>query len=116
MTDYRFYQDEYGGSLFEEDFLRLRGRAEARLAALTQGRSRRSYPETIQRSVHMALCSLIDAMDKVDSGGELSAESNDGLSVSYAARTPKSEEKREYTAVARYLAWTGLLDRRMGAC
>lgn len=115
MTDYVFYASVYGGTLPEEDFSKLRGRASAYLASITLGRSSLpALPETTRNSVDMALCAVVDAMHKAENGGEIASETNDGISVTYAAKVQQTEQQRLYDAAASYLAWTGLLYR--GCC
>ncbi len=98
MTDYAFYHGEYGGTLPEEHFARLRCRASAYLASITLGKSGIStLPKPVLQSVNMALCAVIDAMYKAENGGDIS-----------------SERQRLYDAAAAHLAWTGLLYR--GCC
>lgn len=111
MPGYDFYKNAYGGKLSVEDFGHLSGRASAYLAAITLGKSRRVLPESVMESVKMAQCALVDAMYTAENGGEIQAESNDGISVTYAAKTQQSDEKRFYSVAQTYLAWTGLLYR-----
>lgn len=115
MTDYTFYTLSYGGTLPETDFSRLRGRASASLAALTLGKSElQTLPAPVQNSVKMALCAVVDAMHKAENGGDVASESNDGISVTYAAKAQQTEQQRLYDVAAAHLAWTGLLYR--GCC
>lgn len=115
MTDYVFYTSDYGGSLPEEEFSRLCGRASAYLVSITLGKSGLpNLPETVRKSVDMALCAVVDAMHKAENGGEIASESNDGISVTYAAKVQQTEQQRLYDAASTHLAWTGLLYR--GCC
>lgn len=115
MTDYAFYHGEYGGTLPEEHFARLRCRASAYLASITLGKSGIStLPKPVLQSVNMALCAVVDAMYKAENGGDISSETNDGISVTYAAKVQQTERQRLYDAAAVHLAWTGLLYR--GCC
>lgn len=115
MTDFAFYASVYGGTLPEEDFSRLRGRASAYLASITLGKSGLpTLPETARKSVNMALCAVVDAMHKAENGGDIASESNDGISVTYTAKVQQTEQQRLYDAAASHLAWTGLLYR--GCC
>ena len=52
-------------------------------------------------------------MGRQERGGAVTAESNDGVSVTYAAPT-QSEERRLYNAAALHLGNTGLLYRGCG--
>lgn len=114
MADYAFYMTQYGGTLPEQDFSRLHGRAAAKLENLTLGRSRFQISAPVRHSVDMALCAMVDVLDKYEQGGEVSSESNDGISRTYATGTPKTLERQLSTAASEYLAWTGLLYR--GCC
>lgn len=115
MPNYEFYSVTYGGTLPETDFSRLCGRASAYLASITLGKSGLpSLPATIQKSVGMALCAVVDAMHKSENGGEIVSETNDGISVTYAAKPQQTVQQRLYDAAAAHLAWTGLLYR--GCC
>lgn len=115
MTDYSFYAKSYGGTLPEAEFARLIGRASAYLAALTLGKSElQTLPAAVQNSVDMALCAIVDAMHKAENGGDIASESNDGISVTYAAKAQQTEQQRLYDAASAHLAWTGLLYR--GCC
>ena len=51
---------------------------------------------------------------KAENGGDISSETNDGISVTYAAKVQQTERQRLYDAAAAHLAWTGLLYR--GCC
>ena len=114
MTDYAFYHGEYGGTLPEEHFVRLRCRASAYLASITLGKSGiRTLPKQVLQSVNMALCAVVDAMYKAENGGDISSETNDGISVTYAARTGTAEQRLR-NAAAPFLSGTGLLYR--GCC
>lgn len=115
MTDYVFYASVYGGTLPEEDFNRLRGRASAYLASLTLGKSGlAALPDAVRKSVDMALCSVVDELNKVENGGDIASESNDGISITYAAKAQQTQQQRLYDTAAAHLAWTGLLYR--GCC
>ena len=112
MTTYEFYASEYGGKLSQDEFVRLQGRASAFLSTLTLGRSDSDALLPWQkRLVQMALCAVIDAAFDTENGGQIVSESNDGISVSYAAKVQQTDEKRLYAAAEQYLAATGLLYR-----
>lgn len=112
MTTYAFYISQYGGKLPDNEFKRLQGRASAFLASLTLGRSESEALLPWQKNlVQMALCAVIDATFDTENGGQIVSESNDGISVSYAAKVQQTDEKRLYDAAEQYLASTGLLYR-----
>ncbi len=112
MTEYEFYSNQYGGSLPEEDFKRLRARASSYLATLTLGKSKlENLLPAVRESVNMALCAVVDVLHKCESGGDIAAESNDGISVTYASKPQQTEQKQLFQAASAHLAWTGLLYR-----
>lgn len=111
MTTYKFYDSEYGGKLSEEEFQKFQGRASAFLSALTLGRSEAVLLPWQDKMVQMAVCAVTDAMHVAENGGQILSESNDGISVSYAAKPQQTDEKRLYDAAVQYLAPTGLLYR-----
>lgn len=111
-VDYTFYTSEYHGAIGFESFSCAVGKASAYLDTLTMGRAARSMPAAMQHRAKLALCALTDILVRLDAG-EITAESNDGASVTYA-KSAKTEEQRLYETAALYLAGTGLLYRGCG--
>lgn len=112
MPDYAFYQ-ALGGTLGEEDFLRLRGRAWAYLDALTLGRVNRLLPGPSAERLKRACCAVAEEYAAQERGGEVSSASNDGYSETYAG-SGRTAGQRLYDAAALHLAPTGLLYAGMG--
>lgn len=112
-VEYTFYVLDFRGKLSEPEFDRLSVRAAAYLDTLTTGRINR--PDLPAQAVHkarLALCACIDELARIEEG-TVTAESNDGVSVTYA-RSNATDDQRLYRAAAAYLTTTGLLYR--GCC
>lgn len=110
-ADYAYYTGTYYGTMPEEDFSRLSRRASAYLDQAALGHITPAW--AAKESVKDACCAVADEMGRQERGGSVTAESNDGVSVSYAAPT-LSEERRLYNAAALHLGNTGLLYRGCG--
>lgn len=109
---YSFYASVYHGALPEEDFLRNAVRAGAFLDDLTSGKANDALPEDTLVKAQLAFCALCDAYAEEATGG-IASETNDGISVTYAARQGTAEQRLR-NAAAPFLAGTGLLYR--GCC
>lgn len=108
-VDYQFYASSYHGSLPEQEFQRYGVYAGAYLEDLTSGRVLNPMPEDALCKVQLAYCALCDALSK-EERAEVASETNDGISVTYAA--PKGDrEQRLRNAVVTFLSGTGLLYR-----
>lgn len=118
IADYSFYTETYHGGLTAEEFAAAEVKAEAFLRQITMGRCDRSdLPETVRQSLQLAACALTDHINLVEESGAaagIASETNDGISVSFRARTAAEIEREKYAIVSAYLAWTGLLYRGMG--
>lgn len=112
-ADYAHYRDAYHGGMSEADFARLSRAASAYLDSLTFGRIAAGQAEAVMEQVRDACCGVADAFLRNEQGGCILSESNDGISVTYAA-TAKSDARRLYEAAALYLGGTGLLYRGVG--
>jgi len=110
-VDYKFYTGTFHGKVSEADFTRLKVYASAYLDERTMGRINDDLPEETVQKVKLALCALVDAYHQNEKGGTVAAETNDGVSVTYAVGTAKSESRRLYDALALFLGPTGLLYR-----
>lgn len=111
MADYTFYYGIYGGTMPESDFNRLRARAAVLVEQATLGRYSAGRCSTaIENAANMAVCAVADVLYKEDNGGDVVSENNDGISRTYSV-TGKSTEAQISAAIARHLAWTGLLYR-----
>lgn len=112
-ADYTFYRQDYRGEREETEFERLSVRAAAYLDTLTMGRiNRPDLPPSVVHKAKLALCACIDELAEIEAGS-IVAESNDGVSVTYA-RSGETDERRLFKAASAYLLTTGLLYR--GCC
>ncbi len=111
-VNYTFYVEAFHGKLTEDDFCRLSVPAAAYLDAVTHGRTGEPMEEAAAQKARLALCGLCDALLLNEQGGGVVSESNDGISVTYAAsKTAQSDEQRLWSTVCLYLSGTGLLYR-----
>ena len=110
-VDYQYYRDTFHGSaMTEAEFPNAEIEAEAFVNAVTFGRLRRL--DKIPDCVKDAICSAADVMGEYSKGMEsdISAESNDGYSVTYKAALKSEEcEKSMKAKVKRHLSGTGLM-------
>lgn len=104
-----------GGTLSEEEFVRLCGRAWAYLEALTMGRVSKALPGPVAERVKRACCAVADEYAAQEKGGEVVSANNDGYSETFAG-SGRTAAQRLYDAAALYLAPTGLLYAGMGGC
>ena len=102
LLSYARYQ-QLGGKLYEAAFAPLEMRASKVVDALTHGRVRRESPP--REAVGRAVFALIAAMDAEaeDGGRAVTSLVNDGVSITYAARTGPlagrwAQVAREYLA------------------
>lgn len=114
-TDYKFYREQYGGALTQEQFGSVIIPASAHIRRITFGRADRSMEE-----VQYAACACCDLLQadraarEMHGGKEVASESTDGYSVSYVQEQGDgtSQEllsRKLYQAAALYLEPTGLL-------
>ena len=111
MPDYTYYIGEYlGDSIPDEDFFRLKKRAEEQLAIY-----KRMYTVTApdENAEAMAICAIADALyyfEMVQNGidGAVSSASIGSVAVSYAGNSAvdvsqKAQERELYNCARRYL-------------
>ena len=106
-ADFAFYRDTYLGLLTEEVFNRLSVRATAEIDRLTFGRAA-TATEGALHAVKLAQCAVVDELAYMEQGGEITSESNDGVSRSYAAGVARSKSQRIADAARVYLNMTSL--------
>lgn len=117
LADYVFYQEVYHGTMSENDFSRLIFRASIYVRRLIFGRDQACLPSTMEDRVRMAQCAVVDAMLKNEQGGGIVSETNDGVSVTYAAsKSTATDGQRLYQAAAEFLADTGLMFQGVYSC
>lgn len=118
IADYCFYAEKYRGGLPQADYAAASLKAEAYLRQITMGRCNRpDLSEKVRLSLQLAACALADHMKQVEESGYASgvaSMNNDGISVSYRARSEADVNREQYAIAANYLTWTGLLYRGMG--
>lgn len=106
-ADFAFYKDTYHGKLTEEEFTRLSVRGVAEINRLTFGRAASATGFNLT-AVQLAQCAVADELAYMEQGGEITSESNDGVSRSYAAGATRSKAQRIADAARVYLATTNL--------
>ena len=109
-ADFSYYKDTYCGEMAEGDFKRLSRSASAYLDSVTFDRIAAVTDEKIMEKVREACCAVADALLRKEQRDGIAAETNDGVSVTYATEG-KTDEERLYQVVVLYLGNTGLLYR-----
>jgi hypothetical protein len=108
-ADYTYYYNDYGGTLTEAAFSRLSVLANAHINKITHNRAKTATGAELE-AVKMAMCAVVDELDKQERGGIITSESNDGISRSYAVSSVvRSASQRIYDAAEVYLCGTNLL-------
>lgn len=108
-ADYTFYLNDYKGTAGEKTFSRLSVLATAHINRITANRATTATGTDLE-AVKMAVCSIVDELEKQEQGGIVTAESNDGISKSFATGTVvKSSTQRIYSAAEVFLCNTNLL-------
>lgn len=108
-SDHTFYLNEYKGTLAENVYTRLLPRATAEIDRMTFNRARTATGDNLT-AVKLAECAVIDELNYQGTGGagDVTSESNDGISRSYASGVAKSARQRINAAADTYLINTGL--------
>ena len=117
LIDYSYYVSRSGGTLSEEVFSRLIGRACAFIRYVTMGKARMETD-----AEKLAACAVVEvyAAEEKKGGGEFRSENNDGYSVTYVIEGRDGETREEtlsrkaYQAIRPYLLLEGLLYRGVG--
>ena len=109
-ADFSYYKDTYCGEMAEGDCKRLSRQASADLDSVTFDRIAAVTDEKIKEKVREACCAVADALLRKEQRDGIAAETNDGVSVTYATEG-KTDEERLYQAAVLYLGNTGLLYR-----
>ena len=120
IADYSFYATTYKGGLSETEYIVMCMKAEAYLRQVTMGRcDAPDLPEKVRLSLQLTVCALVDQMKLVEDSefaAGIASKTNDGVSVSFRARSATDLDREQYAIAAGYLGWTGLLYRGMGGC
>lgn len=110
-ADYTFYTGTYNGALTETEFLRYGVRATAEINRITSQRAKKATGEELEL-VKLAECAVIDELSfqSLGGSGDVTSESNDGISRSYATGiVSKSSRQRIDAAAFTWLSDTNLL-------
>jgi len=111
-VSYEFYQDTFHGTLSEEAFEQSAVFATAYVDELTMGNVPDDPDESTALRVRLAVCAVADLHAVQETRTGIAAESNDGISVTYASGTGSDSAGAQlYNAAAVYLAQTGLMYR-----
>lgn len=107
-ADFEFYENTFHGNAPAADYTRLAVRAAAEIDRITFGRAAKATGADMI-AVKMAECAVVDELSYLESGGDVTSESNDGISRSYASSsTVKTKAQRLYDAASPWLANTNL--------
>lgn len=111
-ADYKFYSEQYHGTVGESDFPRLAVKAAAFLDYYTMGRVK-SDPEL--DAVKMASCALVDKYSEIEQNAAQTGKKSESVGSYSVTYQTAQEIKAELADIARmYLAGTNLLYR--GGC
>lgn len=111
-ADSNYYLNSYCGTLSQKDYTRLAPRASAYLDAIARRPLKLdAMSDLLAAAVKNACCALAEVFYRLENGGGVTRESNDGLSVTYrdALRSAPPPEEELAAAARLYLAHTGLL-------
>ena len=105
-ADYAFYTGTYNGALTETEFMRFGVRAMAEINRITSQRAKTATGEDLEL-VKLAECSVIDELSCQAFGGsgDITSESNDGISRSYATGAVSKSSRQRIDAAA--FTWIG---------
>ena len=106
-SDYTFYMNEYKGVLGSEEYTRLAVRASAEIDRLTFNRAATATGSDLE-AVKMAECAVADELHTIEMGGDITSESNDGVSRSYAGGAARSKAQRVQSVAELWLSRTNL--------
>ena len=107
-ADFEFYTIFYGGTLDSEAYNRLAVRASAEIDRLTFNRAATATGADLE-AVKMAVCAVVDELNYLELGGDITSESNDGISRSYAsANVTRTKTQRLQAAADIWLSKTTL--------
>lgn len=108
-SDYVFYKEKFLGVLSETEYKRYGVRATAEIDRMTFGRAKTAEGANLD-AVKFAECAVIDELSYQGAGGfgDVTSESNDGISRSYATGVAKSARQRIDAIAHTWLANTNL--------
>lgn len=109
-ADYQFYTETYKGTVSADEYNRLVVRAEAEINRMTFGRAAKATGDDLN-AVKYAECAIVDELSYQGPGGsgDVTSESNDGISRSYATgAVARSSRQRIDIAAWTWLSSTNL--------
>lgn len=106
-ADYSFYTGTFYGTLNEAEYNRLSVRATAEINRLTYGRAATATGADLE-AVKLAQCAIVEELYKIEMGGDIASETNDGISRSYTSGAARSKMQRVVEAARVYLDATNL--------
>ena len=109
--DFSFYTNKYQGTLTETEYNRFSVRASAEIDRITTQKAKTATSAEIDL-VKLAECAVIDELSfqSLGGSGDVTSESNDGISRSYATgAVSKSSRQRIDAAAYTFLCNTNLL-------
>jgi hypothetical protein len=109
--DFSFYTNEYQGTLTEAEYNRFSVRASAEINRITMQKAKTATGAMLDL-VKLAECAVIDELSYqyLGGSGDVTSESNDGISRSYATGpVSKSSRQRIDAAAYTWLCNTNLL-------
>lgn len=100
-SNYDFYKEKFRGVLSETEYLRFGVRATAEIDRITFRRARAAEGEDLD-AVKFAECAVIDELSYQGFGGsgDVTSESNDGISRSYATGAVAKSARQRIDAIA----------------
>lgn len=110
-ADFAYYSGTFSGILTEAEYSRNVVRASAEIDRITSGRAKTAKGEILE-AVKMAECAVVDelSLQAIGGSGDVTSESNDGISRSYATGVvSKSSRQRIDAAAFTWLNNTNLL-------
>lgn len=126
VVDFEWYKATYGGKLEKVEFDRLAEQGFLFADAMTEYRLSKRWPTlagACKTAVMSAICAYAEQAHLEESGGPVTAETNDGISRTFAAvsasggassRNAGTAQGRLSDTLRLYLAPTGLLYRGRG--
>ena len=98
-ADHAFYTDTYKGTLDSVVYVRLAVRASAEIDRMTFNRAASATGKDLE-AVKMAECAVVDELHYLEMGGDITSESNDGVSRSYASGSVSRSKAQRINAAA----------------
>lgn len=109
-SNYDFYITNFAGTLTEVEYNRLVVRATAEINRITSQRATKATGDDLT-AVKYAECAIVDELSfqALGGSGDVTSESNDGISRSYSTGAARSSRQRIDAAAYTWLCATNLL-------